>query len=183
MGKSLIITEKLSKIINIVSGGSTRSQSVKNGLTCLKQYASDEDVVLIHDATHPFIDKKQTIKLVDEINRNKAASLANFVFDTAYIKDANNQLESNIDRKSLAIGASPEGFKFGLIYKIYISSSDEYLNSMTSSGALMADHNIKMSFIETKFPALKITYPEDLDVYKALLDYLNKAWLFIGEEN
>ena len=161
----------LKKILSIVPGGSSRSLSVKNGLLCLKQFANNDDVVLIHDATHPFIDKKQTVKLVEEIQKKGAGSLANFVFDTAYIKGDDNRLAKNIDRRTLAIGASPEGFKFGLIYSIYVNSSDEYLSNMTSSGALMADNNVKMVFVETKYPSIKITYPIDLKVYESLLDF------------
>ena len=172
--KKLVEQHGLSKVIEIVPGGNTRSQSVKNGLACLKKYANDEDVVLIHDATHPFIDKEQTIKLIEEINVSGAGSLANYVFDTAYIKDENNKLQSNIDRKTIAIGASPEGFRFGLLYNIFNSSSDQYLNSRTSIGALMADYNIKMAFIETKYPSIKITYPNDLKIYEELFDFLNK---------
>ena len=171
--KQIIAEEKLFKVIDVVQGGSTRSQSVKNGLVNLKKYANDDDVVLVHDATHPFIDKTKTIELIKRIKERGAGSLANFVFDTAYVKDFNNNLIANIDRKTLAIGASPEGFKFGLIYKIFSSSTDEYLNSMTSTGALMADNNIQMVFVETKFPALKITYQEDLIIYESLVDLLN----------
>lgn len=172
--KKDVIKLSLKKVMEIVPGGSTRSQSVKNGLISLKQYANDNDVVLIHDATHPFIDKKQTTQLVKEINITGAGSLANFVFDTAYVKDGENHLVQNIDRKTLAIGASPEGFKFGIIYKIYVNSSNEYLNNMTSSGALMADHNVKMVFVETKYPPIKITYPIDLKIYESLIDFFEK---------
>ena len=163
----------LSKVIDIVPGGDTRSQSVKNGLYRLKQFANNDDIVLIHDASHPFIDKERTVQLIEEIELSGAGSLANYVLDTAYIKDGDNKLQANIDRKTIAIGASPEGFKFGLLYKIFSSSSDEYLNSRTSLGALMADNNIKMTFVETKYPPIKITYQTDLKIYEELFDYLN----------
>lgn len=171
--KNLISKKDLNKVIDVIPGGDTRSQSVKNGLIRLKRIANSEDIVLIHDATHPFIDKPKTIELIKKITQFGAGSLANFVFDTAYIKNDENVLVSNIDRKTIAIGASPEGFKFGLIYNIFSSSSDEYLNNMTSTGALMADNNIDMVFIETKLPALKITYPEDLKIYKYLIGFFN----------
>jgi len=171
--KQIIEKEKLLKVISVVPGGSTRSQSVKNGLFYLRKIANDNDVVLIHDATHPFIDKIKTIELIEKIKEYGAGSLANYVFDTAYIKDSEGRLLSNIDRKTLAIGASPEGFRFGLIYNIFSSSTDKYLDSMTSTGALMADNNIQMVFVETKFPALKITYPDDLKTYEYLIDLLN----------
>lgn len=171
--RKLLKLAKITKLIGIVPGGHTRSQSVKNGLFFLRAIAASKDIVLIHDATHPFIDKNKTMELINVINKFGAGSLANFVFDTVYIKNEENLLISNVDRKTIAIGASPEGFKFGLVYKIFSLSSDEYLDSMTSIGALMADNNIDMVFVETKYPAIKITYPEDLKIYEALIDLLN----------
>ena len=41
----------------VVAGGSCRSESVKNGLAAVSRYAKDNDVVLIHDATHPYVVK------------------------------------------------------------------------------------------------------------------------------
>ena len=46
------------KVHNVVAGGATRSESVRNGLSEVSTFASADDVVLIHDATHPYVDVK-----------------------------------------------------------------------------------------------------------------------------
>lgn len=40
-------------ILPVVFGGKTRSESVKNGLTAIKQY--NPELVLVHDANRPYI--------------------------------------------------------------------------------------------------------------------------------
>ena len=40
------------KLRTVTVGGATRSESVKNGLTSIHDFASDDDIILIHDATH-----------------------------------------------------------------------------------------------------------------------------------
>ena len=66
----------------------------------------------------------------------------------------------------MVAGASPEGFKFGEIFPIYDQSNDDELESMTSGGALALEYGIKMKTIEAKVINLKITYPQDLEIFK-----------------
>ena len=46
----------ITKLENIVSGGETGLQSIRNGLNDIaKKYTSDDDIVLIHDAIRPMV--------------------------------------------------------------------------------------------------------------------------------
>ena len=164
----------LTKVKVVTKGGDTRSESVKNGLAEIKRFADGEDVILIHDATHPFVDIDCTNRLIKEIEACGAGSLVNFIFDTAYIKDENDFLVETIDRKKLAVGASPEGFLFKYLDNIYSNTPKEQLEMMTSAGALALHFGIKMKVIEINLLNLKITYPRDMELYQLLIDYYIK---------
>lgn len=160
-----ITTEK--KIV-VTSGGETRSESVKNGLKALNEFSLLDDVVLIHDATHPYVDIEGTEKVVEAVKKYGGATLGACQYDTCYRMDENNFIEEVIPRQFLVSGASPEAFKFQLIYDIYMNAPKEELDSMTSAGAIALAHNIKMAVVPSNVLNLKITYKNDMELFEKL---------------
>ena len=57
----------IKNIIAVVKGGDTRSESVRNGLRALVGIAGDNDPVLMHDATHPYVDEEGTRKVSEMV--------------------------------------------------------------------------------------------------------------------
>ena len=159
---------KYSKMLAVVEGGDCRSKSVYNGLKGLKKYANDDDVVLIHDATHPHLDGAKISELIEQINIHSAATLVSSVYDTCYIKRENGLIDHVVDRKTVAVGASPEGFKMGVIFPIYDNASEEELETMTSAGAIWISSGGEMGTVVSDLLNLKITYPNDMELYKLL---------------
>ena len=157
---------QIKKEISIVAGGKTRSHSVYNGLKSISNRAQNDDIVMFHDATHPYVDEPGTIDVINAIEKYGGATLGAFQYDTVYKMDEDGFITDVIPRQELVAGASPEGFKFGEIFPIYNQSTDEELESMTSGGALALEYGIKMKTIEANVINLKITYPQDLEIFK-----------------
>ena len=158
----------LEKII-VTEGGATRSESVKNGLIALEKFAEDDDVVLIHDTTHPYVDEKGTLAVIDAVKKYGGATLGSCQYDTCYQMNENHEIEKVIPRQFLVSGASPEAFLFRKIYDIYMNSTQRELEMMTSAGAIALAHHIKMVVVPADVLNLKITYPNDLDLFRILL--------------
>ena len=154
--------------IVLVRGGDSRSESVKNGLTALAQYASFDDVVLIHDATHPYVDNEGTQKVIEAVKEHGGATLGACQYDTCYRMNDRNEIEEVIPRQFIVSGASPEAFRFGIINDIYQNSSKEELDSMTSAGAIALAHQIKMVVVPASVLNLKITYKGDMELFEKL---------------
>ena len=157
---------QLNKPTSIVAGGKTRSHSVYNGLKEVSKTAKNDDIVLLHDATHPYVDEKGTLNVIEAIEEYGGATLGAFQYDTVYRMNDEGFITDVIPRQELVAGASPEGFKFGKIFPIYDNSNDEELEQMTSGGALALEYGIKMKTIECDVINLKITYPKDLEIFK-----------------
>lgn len=161
----------LKKVYGVVAGGSTRSESVLNGLVKAKEFASDDDVVMMIDTTHPYVDEKGICELSDAVREYGGATLGQRQYDTCYRIDENDMLTQVIPRQEIVSGASPEGFLFKTIYDIYTNSTKEELDKMTSAGAIALAHNVKMKVCTLNTINLKITYPQDLEILKYLIDY------------
>lgn len=155
--------------VQLAAGGDSRSVSVRNGLRAIQNIASAQDVVLIHDATHPYVDVDGTREVIQAVNEVGGATLGACQYDTCYQMDSDNYLKQVLPRQELVSGASPEAFRYGDISRIYLESSEEELNRMTSAGAIALAHNIPMKVIPAKVLNLKITYPEDLELFRLLV--------------
>lgn len=163
----------LDMLVDVVEGGSCRSESVKNGLARVSSFASDDDVVLIHDATHPYVDERGVAETIAATREHGGATLGERQYDTVYRMDPEtNTIIEVIPRETVVSGASPEAFVFGRVWGIYRDSSLEELERYTSAGALALAHDIPMKIISTDLINLKITYRNDMDVFMKLFhDY------------
>lgn len=163
-------TLKASKVYAVVAGGDNRNSSIKNGFKVIKKFAKDEDVILFHDATHPYVDEEGTKQVIEAIKEYGAATLASYNYDTVYNKNEENTITEVVPRNNIIAGASPEGFQFKYIYPIYANASEEELEKMTSAGAIALAHNIKIKVVECSYLNLKITYKRDLEIFKKLVN-------------
>ena len=161
---------KAHKVYRVVGGGDTRSESVKNGLKAAAEYSSPDDVILIHDATHPYVDAVGTREVIEGVKEFGGATLAQFNYDTVYRMDDDHILTNIEPRFNIVAGASPEAFTFGRIYDIYMNSPKEELEQMTSAGAIALAHGIKMKVVRANVLNLKITYADDMTLFRKLVD-------------
>ena len=153
----------------VVEGGSSRSESVKNGLKAISEFAKDEDVVLIHDATHPYVDDENLSKVIYAARRKGGSTLGAKQYDTVYgISPETGSLEKVIPRETVVTGASPEAFLYGRIAPIYETTPLDELEKFTSAGAIALANDIEMEIIPTNLINLKITYRNDMEIFKRL---------------
>lgn len=159
---------KIAKYVDTVAGGATRSESVRNGLRRLAEFAHEEDVVLIHDATHPYLDEGSTADAIRATERYGAATLGRKQFDTVYRTDDDGNLVEVVPREQIVSGASPELFRFGDIHRIYEEATEEDFERFTSAGAIALANGIAMKVVPTDYVNLKITYRHDMELFERL---------------
>jgi len=158
----------IDKVCGICCGGKNRSESVLNGLEVAKKI-DENSTILIHDATHPYVDNEGIKKVIQAINEFGAATLVQCNYDTVY-EIENNTIKTVLERKNIVSGASPEGFKFKEIYNIYKTATTDELEKMTSAGAIAIANGLQMKTIETDLLNLKITYKRDIELFKKLIN-------------
>lgn len=156
------------KLLSVISGGKTRSHSVRNGLMCCHKTANDNDLILIHDATNPFVDASAVRKAIASATAKGAAVVGTNQYHTIYSKKADNTIESFIPRETVGSGYSPEVFKLGIIFPSYEKASDAQLEEMTSTLSLALQYGVDAVFVPANIVNLKITYSHDMNAFIAL---------------
>lgn len=96
---------------NLVTGGTTRQQSVFNGLSAIAE-SGGTDLVLIHDAARPFLPHEQIDQLIMALDKAPGAIPVLPTTDTT-IRVDNDHASALVDRDSIWRVQTPQAFRFG----------------------------------------------------------------------
>jgi len=147
----------------IVLGGRQRRDSVKHGLKAISRRA---DLVLIHDAARPFIDKKIVSKAISAAARYGAAVAGVPVKST--IKESGKcqaVIKKTLDRGRLWEIQTPQVFRKDLILKAYRKFASF---PATDDAMLVEKLGKKVYIVPGSYSNIKITTPEDLLIAGAI---------------
>jgi len=155
----------LEKVVSIVEGGLTRSESVYNGLMELERYSPD--IVVIHDAVRPFIDESIVARSIEAAEKSGASVVAAFCTDTV-AKTENGFVEKVYKRDILRNLQTPQTFRFEVIKKGHEHIRKKNIAVTDDTGAVM-ETGVKVKIVEGSPGNIKITSPADMELAKILM--------------
>lgn len=159
-----MISHYNTNIINVVSGGKTRQESVRIGLDTV----SDTKYVLIHDAVRCCIDTEDILKISEEV-KNGSCSFGIRINDTVKVSDENNYVLKTVDRNGLWRIQTPQAFETRLITDAHkAAENDGVVLTDDCSAAEYCGINVKI--IEGKNKNIKITTKSDISLAKFYLN-------------
>ena len=140
--------------ITVVTGGATRSESVRLALATIEK----ADFVLVHDAARALASRELAARVVAALKAGDVAVIPALPeVDTVKVIDANDYVTSTPDRTSLRRVQTPQGFSYSVLKAAHATASDA-----TDDAALVAAAGHKVRVIDGEERALKITTPHDL---------------------
>ena len=147
--------EILGGAVTVVTGGSTRTKSVK---IALESIAEDIEFILVHDAARPLTSGELGRSVIEALASGEVAVIpALSVSDTIKEVDAANYVVSTPNRERLRAVQTPQGFARETLIKAHMQNIEA-----TDDGALVEAMRGKVKLIEGENRAIKITNPEDL---------------------
>lgn len=155
---------KSNKLRKEVIGGKERYISVFNGLINISK-SKNSDIILIHDAARPFIKHSLIDKILKELCKNRAATLATKVNDTLN-KSKNNQYGSNVARENIYSIQTPQAFFLNDIIKAHQLVKDK--TSYTDDASLAQKYGINISLVPSSIENIKITNQHDMEFAKKI---------------
>ncbi|MDE7268930.1 MAG: 2-C-methyl-D-erythritol 4-phosphate cytidylyltransferase [Acetatifactor sp.] len=142
--------------------GRNRQMSILNGLEDIKAYASDEAVVLIHDAARPLVSPQTIAACIEGCADHEGVMPALPMKDTVYY-GVSGRIDALLDRSRVIAGQAPEAFRLGRYYQANRALSEEQLLAINGSTepAIMAGMDI--CYIVGDERNFKVTTKEDLE--------------------
>lgn len=141
----------------IVTGGETRTQSVRNGLAALPQGTTS---VLIHDAARPLVPTEVFDRVQGALEGGALGVVPEIpVVDTLISVDRGSLVTGDaVDRDALGAVQTPQGFACGALLEAYQAASGDF----TDDAAVMRAAGHSVIAIPGDAASFKITYPADL---------------------
>ena len=148
----------------VVTGGATRTQSVRHGLAALPEGTT---IVLIHDAARPLMPLAVFDRVRDAVVAGAVAVIPCVaVVDTLVTRDRETGATvGGVDREVLGAVQTPQGFDAALLGDVYRQATGDF----TDDAALMRDAGYEVTAIDGDPHGFKITFAEDLHRARALL--------------
>jgi 2-C-methyl-D-erythritol 4-phosphate cytidylyltransferase/2-C-methyl-D-erythritol 2,4-cyclodiphosphate synthase len=168
MGYESAISKLVGDEILVVTGGSTRSESVRIGLSHI---AEGTEYVLVHDAARALATSALAQRVIKTLQGGDVAVIPGLAqTDTVKVVDTHGFVISTPDRVNLRRVQTPQGFSALVLKQAHASALDA-----TDDGALVEALGLKVRIIEGEERAIKITTPSDL---ATALQFLGKSSIF-----
>lgn len=155
----------LTKVQQVICGGSDRTQSVLRGLDAL---AKRSGLVAIHDGARPLVSQKILRETIEKAERTGAAAPAVPVKDTIKVT-TDGVITATPDRSRLVAIQTPQTFDLdfirGALYKALADNAP-----LTDDCSAAERLGMKVHLTEGSEENLKITTPMDLVVAQAILE-------------
>ncbi|OJZ16484.1 MAG: 2-C-methyl-D-erythritol 4-phosphate cytidylyltransferase [Thiobacillus sp. 63-78] len=155
-------------------GGTTRAETVLNGLDALSAICDADDWVLVHDAARPCLPDDMLAKLLDEVADDPVGGLlAVPVADTlkraAAEPASGTRAEATVPRAGLWQAQTPQMFRHGMLLQALRAAGSD----MTDEASAIEKMGLQPRLVESDSRNLKVTYPQDLELAGLILGTLH----------
>ena len=138
----------------VVTGGDTRQQSVRRGLTALPE---DCDAVLVHDGARALIDEDTVLRVIASVRDCGTGVAAIPVTDTVKRADESRNVQDTLDRSGLWLMQTPQGFRRELLVRAHEQAKDD----RTDDAALVEALGEPVRLVMGSPRNIKLTTQED----------------------
>lgn len=166
--KEIIERFKLDKIKNVVVGGKTRQDSVRNGIEAT---GGDYGLVLIHDGVRPLIDETFIERVIEAAKSHRAVITGLPAMET--VKEVNDRQEvvKTYDRCKVWLIQTPQVFRYKDILTAHQRAIQKGWEEATDDSILIEKLGIPVTVIEGSEKNIKVTTPDDLKMARFFLGW------------
>ena len=167
----------ITKLEYIVPGGANGQDSIRNGLFELEKHYAKEDIVLIHDAIRPMVSSEIVSDNIRTVRENgNAITVIPCAEAMLQTSDGFTSTDS-YPRDQLKRTQTPQGFYIGDICELHRAALEAGITNSVASCTLMIEMGKKVYFSMGSEKNIKLTTPDDIDIFKALLVAKRSSWI------
>jgi 2-C-methyl-D-erythritol 4-phosphate cytidylyltransferase len=159
----------ITKLKHIAPAGQVGQESIKNGLWELKKHYDGDSIVLVHDGNRPMV-SNDVISDCIAITRQKGNAITCIPCQEAML-ETKDGIASNVSypRENLKRTQTPHGFKLKDLVEAHELAAQKGITNSVASCTLMIELGKQVYFSNGSEKNIKLTTPEDVEIFKALL--------------
>jgi 2-C-methyl-D-erythritol 4-phosphate cytidylyltransferase len=163
--QDLFAREGLANSVRTVEGGESRQQSVENALASI---GSDVELVAVHDAVRPFVEREVIDRVIQEAAETGAAIVGIVPVDT--VKQVHrNKVRATLPRERLILTQTPQVFRVDLLQKAFAKAREDLFVGTDESSLVERLEQVEVSVVLGTDRNIKITKPTDMDLARLYL--------------
>lgn len=163
-GRSLVEKWFAGYRIQITTGGDTRFQSVKNGLSLIES----DSIIFVHDAVRCLLTADLVKRCYDLAVKSGTAIPCIAATDSVrFLTDKGNEI---IDRNRLVFVQTPQTFQSKILLPAF---QTEFKKQFTDEASVVEAFGMNVTLLEGETDNIKITRPIDLIVAEKILEKRN----------
>lgn len=163
--EELFNSHGLGNTVRTVQGGESRQQSVENALSTIND---DTDLVAVHDAVRPFVEREVVEKVIIEAGQTGAAIVGIVPVDT--VKQVHrNKVRATLPRERLILTQTPQVFRLDLLRQAFEKAREDLFVGTDESSLVERLEQVEVSIVLGTDRNIKITKPSDMDLARLYL--------------
>lgn len=149
--------------------GRNRQLSIYNGLSDMKEYVDNLDVVLVHDAARPLLSARMITNCLEAVQGYDGVVPVLPMKDTVYRSEDGKKISALVKRSEIFSGQAPEAFRFGVYYEANRRLLPDTILTINGSTEPAVMAGLDMIMIAGDEDNFKITTKEDLERFQELI--------------
>lgn len=177
------LTEKyrLTKVVDIVSGGNTGQQSIYNALKAAESIDKDSDsIVLIHDGVRPLISSDLLTENIRCVRKYGSCITAGVVKETIVVIDNDGMITQVPSRSHSRVAKAPQSFFLKDIIDVHRRAMADGVYDSIDSCTLMQSYNHSLHIIDGPIDNIKITTPEDFFTMRSIYETRENEQIYLN---
>ena len=163
--EELFAAQQFGTAVRAVHGGESRQQSVENALASI---SDDTELVAVHDAVRPFVERETIEKVILEAKETGAAILGIVPVDT--VKQVHrNKVRATIPRERLILTQTPQVFRLQLLRQAFEKAREDLFIGTDESSLVERLEQVEVSVVLGTDRNIKITKPSDIQLAQLYL--------------
>jgi 2-C-methyl-D-erythritol 4-phosphate cytidylyltransferase len=151
-------------------GGSSRAQSVFNGLQALIEEGADrDDWVLVHDAARCLVTAPMVDALIDACWQDPVGGLLAIPLPDTLKAEAAGRVTATVERSGKWLAQTPQMFHLGALHAALAATAAQGFAGVTDEASAMEMAGHRPLLVQGSARNIKITYPDDFELAEAIL--------------
>ena len=171
----------IDKLSQVVGGGDTGQESIRNGVYALEGVAAPDDLVVIHDGIRPLV-APEVLSDVIAVAAEKGNAVTSLPYNEQIFvvsEDDPTTTTQFIPRETLRRVSTPQAYRFDLLDGAYHEAFERGVGIHGShyTNTMMVELGHTLHFAAGSDRNIKLTTRDDLEMFKAWLALDEDTWL------
>jgi 2-C-methyl-D-erythritol 4-phosphate cytidylyltransferase len=164
--REIVDTCGLTKVEEIVPGGTRRQDSVRLGL---EASGGQHATALVHDGVRPLVSRELLERMLDASREHRAVIAALPAKETVKAVDRDRMVSGTYHREEVWLVQTPQVFRFEDIAEAHERAFREGWEGITDDAMLMERMGVPVRVVEGLEENIKVTTPYDLELARFFL--------------